>query len=164
MFYFNATALSSNHAVNNQDFHWWVVHEFERHGWTVAALYLGNPMRKEEKYLLINQAFAGKQRMIPFFNRSNNENRILAIQSAGMRRDPNGFEKDKSGEPLAHCNSIAAKARRVRGHRRSRLHSNNTCSNTAPTTRMLSTPLIESEKFPYRKSFTSFYNRTLRKI
>lgn len=89
-----------------------MVHEFERHGWTVEAVYLGNPMRKEEKYLLINQAFAGKQRLMPFFNRSNNEDLILAIQSAGVRRGRNGFDKDKSGEPLARCNLIAAKARR----------------------------------------------------
>lgn len=101
MFYFDATALGSNYAVNDQDFRWWVVHEFERHGWTVEAVYLGNPMRKEEKNLLINQAFAGKQRLMPFFNRTNNEDLILAIQSAGVRRGRNGFDKDKSGEKLA---------------------------------------------------------------
>jgi len=101
VFYFDATALGSNYAVNDQDFRWWVVHEFERHGWTVEAVYLGNPMRKEEKYLLINQAFAGKQRLMPFFNRSNNEDLILAIQSAGVSRGRNGFRKDKGGEKLA---------------------------------------------------------------
>ena len=36
--------------------------KFERHGWTVEAAYIGNPMRHDEKYLLINQTFAGKQR------------------------------------------------------------------------------------------------------
>lgn len=36
--------------------------KFERHGWTVEAVYIGNPMRHDEKYMLINQAFAGKQR------------------------------------------------------------------------------------------------------
>ena len=101
VFYFDATALGSNYAVNDQDFRWWVIHEFERHGWRVEAVYLGNPMRKEEKYLLINQAFAGKQRLMPFFNRTNNEDLILAIQSAGVRRGRNGFDKDKSGEKLA---------------------------------------------------------------
>ena len=35
--------------------------------------YFGNPMKHSEKYLLINQAFAGKQRLMPFFNRQNNE-------------------------------------------------------------------------------------------
>ena len=36
--------------------------KFERHGWIVEAVYIGNPMRHDEKYLLINQTFAGKQR------------------------------------------------------------------------------------------------------
>ena len=58
-------------------------------------------MRHDEKYLLINQGFAGKQRFMPFFNRSNNPDLILAIQSAGVSRGRNGFRKDKSGEKLA---------------------------------------------------------------
>ena len=101
IFYYDATALGSNYAVNEQDFRWVVVHEFERHGWQVEAVYLGNPMRHDEKYLLINQGFAGKQRLMPFFNRSNNPDLILAIQSAGVSRGRNGFRKDKSGEKLA---------------------------------------------------------------
>lgn len=67
----------------------------------METLYLGNPMRHDEKYLLINQGFVGKQRLMPFFNRSNNPNLILAIQSAGVSRGRNGFRKDKSGEKLA---------------------------------------------------------------
>lgn len=45
--------------------------KFERHGWIVEAVYIGNPMRHDEKYLLINQTFAGKQRLMPFINRQN---------------------------------------------------------------------------------------------
>lgn len=45
--------------------------KFERHGWTVEAVYIGNLMRHDEKYLLINQAFASKQRLMPFINRQN---------------------------------------------------------------------------------------------
>ena len=86
---------------NEQDFRWVVIHPFERHGWQVKAVYLGNPMRHDEKYLLINQGFAGKQRLMPFFNRSNNPDLILAIQSAGVSRGRDGFRKDKSGEKLA---------------------------------------------------------------
>ena len=78
-----------------------VIHEFERHGWLVKAVYLGNPMRHDEMYLLINQGFAGKQRLMPFFNRSNNPDLILAIQSTGGSRGRNSFRKDKSGEKLA---------------------------------------------------------------
>lgn len=101
VYYYDATALGSNYAVNDQDFHYNVVKEFERHGWRIESVYLGNPMHHDEKYLLINNAFAGKQRLMPFFNRSNNEDLILAIQSAGVSRGRNGFRKDKSGEKLA---------------------------------------------------------------
>lgn len=51
-----------------------------------------------EKYLIISQGFAGKQRLVPYFNRSNNEALILAVQSAGVSRGRDGFRKDKSGE------------------------------------------------------------------
>lgn len=101
IFYYDSTALGSNYAVNEQDFRWVIIHEFERHDWTVEAVYIGNPMRHDEKYLLINQGFAGKQRLMPFFNRQNNDDLILAIQSAGIARGRNGFRKYKSGEKLA---------------------------------------------------------------
>lgn len=101
IFYYDTTALGSNYAVNDQDFRWVIIHEFERHGWTINDIYLGNPMRHDEKYLLINQGFAGKQRLMPFFNRQNNDDLILAIQAAGVARGRNGFHKDKGGEKLA---------------------------------------------------------------
>ena len=74
------------------------MHEFERHGWRVQNVYLGNLMRHDEKYLLINQGFSGKQRLMPYFNRPNNDDLILAIQSAGVERGRNGFRKNKSTE------------------------------------------------------------------
>ena len=101
VFYYDTTALGSNYAVNEQDFRWVIIHEFERHGWQVQDVYFGNPMRHDEKYLLINQAFQGKQRLMPFFNRQNNDDLILAIQAAGVTRGRNGFHKDKGGEKLA---------------------------------------------------------------
>lgn len=101
VYYYDTTALGANYAVNDQDFHWVVCHEFERHGWQVEDVYLGNPMRHDEKYLLINQGFTGKQRLMPFFNRQNNDDLILAVQSAGVTRGRNGFRKDKGGEKLA---------------------------------------------------------------
>lgn len=55
-------------------------------------------MRHDEKYLLINQGFAGKQRLMPYFNRQNNDDLILAVQSAGVERGRNGFRKNKSTE------------------------------------------------------------------
>ena len=100
VFYYDTTALGANYAVNDQDFHWVVCHEFEKRGWQVEDVYIGNPMRHDEKYLLINQGFAGKQRLMPFFNRQNNDDLILAVQSAGVVRGRNGFHKDKGGEKV----------------------------------------------------------------
>ncbi len=135
VYYYDATALGSNYAVNEQDFRWVVVHEFERQGWRCEAVYLGNPMRHDEKYLLINQGFAGKQRLMPFFNRSNNEDLILAIQSAGVSRGRNGFRKDKSGEKLAESEEDLLEHR-------------------TDGTDAFDTLYIGCEKFPYHDSFT----------
>ena len=100
VYYYDTTALGANYAVNDLDFHWVVCHEFEKRGWQVEDVYLGNPMRHDKKYLLINQSFAGKQRLMPFFNRQNNDDLILAIQTAGVVSGRNGFRKDKGGEKL----------------------------------------------------------------
>ena len=135
VYYYDATALGSNYAVNEQDFRWVVVHEFERQGWRVETVYLGNPMRHDEKYLLINQGFAGKQRLVPFFNRSNNEDLILAIQSAGVSRGRNGFRKDKSGEKLAESEEDLLEHR-------------------TDGTDAFDTLYIGCEKFPYREAFS----------
>ena len=98
VYYYDATALGSNYAVNDQDFHFVVKAEFEKNGWQVTDVYLGNPMRHDEKYLLINQGFAGKNRLMPFFNRQNNDDLILGIRSAEVERGRNGFRKNKSAE------------------------------------------------------------------
>ena len=70
-------------------------------GWYVVAVPLGNPMRHDEKYNLINRGFAGLNRLTPYFNRQNNDDLLLAIQSAGVERGRNGFRKNKAGEKLA---------------------------------------------------------------
>lgn len=101
VFYYDATALGSNYAVNTQDFHWVIKTQFEQLGWRVIDVYLGQPMRHDEKYLLINNAFKGLQNLMPFFNRQNNDDLILAIQTAGVSRGRLGFRKNKSGEKLA---------------------------------------------------------------
>ena len=135
VYYYDATALGSNYAVNDQDFHYNVVKEFERHGWRIESVYLGNPMHHDEKYLLINNAFAGKQRLMPFFNRSNNEDLILAIQSAGVSNGRNGFRKDKSGEKLAESEEDLLEHR-------------------TDGTDAFDTLYIGAEKFPYRDAFS----------
>ncbi|WP_300505246.1 hypothetical protein [uncultured Duncaniella sp.] len=101
VFYYDTTALGSNYAVNSIDFRYTIISEFEKHGWNVVPIPLGNPMRHDEKYNLINRGFAGLNRLTPYFNRQNNDDLILAVQSAGVSRGRNGFQKDKSGEKLA---------------------------------------------------------------
>ncbi|WP_289769196.1 hypothetical protein [Muribaculum intestinale] len=101
VFYYDTTALGSNYAVNSVDFRYTIISEFQKHGWYVVSIPLGNPMRHDEKYNLINRGFAGLNRLTPYFNRQNNDDLILAIQSAGVSRGRNGFQKDKSGEKLA---------------------------------------------------------------
>lgn len=142
VFYYDATALGSNYAVNEQDFRWVVIHEFERHGWKVEAVYVGNPMRHDEKYLLINQGFAGKQRLMPFFNRQNNDDLILAIQSAGVSRGRNGFRKDKAGEKLAESEEDLLEHR-------------------TDGTDAFDTLYIGCEKFPYRESYSINFSGVL---
>lgn len=101
VFYYDSTALGSNYAVNDIDFRYTIIQEFERHGWLVIPVPLGNPMRHDEKYNLINRGFAGRNRLMPYFNRQNNDDLILAIQSAGIERGRLGFRKNKAGEKLA---------------------------------------------------------------
>lgn len=101
VFYYDTTALGSNYAVNDIDFRYTIIQEFERHGWRVIPVPLGNPMHHDEKYNLINRGFSGLNRLTPYFNRQNNDDLILAIQAAGIERGRLGFRKNKAGEKLA---------------------------------------------------------------
>ena len=67
---------------------------------------------------------------MPFFNRSNNEDLILAIQSAGVSNGRNSFRKDKSGEKLAESEECLLEHR----------------------TDAFDTLYIGTEKFPYHDS------------
>ena len=142
VYYYDTTALGANYAVNEQDFHWVVCHEFEKRGWQVEDVYLGNPMRHDEKYLLINQGFAGKQRLMPFFNRQNNDDLILAIQTAGVVRGRNGFRKDKGGEKLDETEE-------------------NLLEHRTDGTDAFDTLYIGAEKFPYREIYPISTNGVL---
>lgn len=100
IYYFDSTAIGRN-AVDNTTYFSVTKESFESHGWEVQDVYLGQAMRHDLKYLLINQAFKGRQRLRPYFNRQNNQELIIALQSAGIQRGRLGFRKDKSGEKLA---------------------------------------------------------------
>ena len=71
-------------------------------------------------------------RLMPYFNRSNNPDLILAIQSAGVSNGRNGFRKDKSGEKLAESEEDLLEHR----------------------TDAFDTLYIGCEKFPYRDAFS----------
>lgn len=97
IFYYDHTALGSNYAVNNEDYRWVIVHGLRRLGWLVRPVYIGRAMNHLEKHLLINRAFSGRTRLMPFFNQGNNEDLLIAIHTAGVY---NG-KKDKRGEKIA---------------------------------------------------------------
>lgn len=97
IYYYDTTALGSNYAVNDEDIKFVVCREFEKHGWKITPVYLGNPMQHMEKYVLINRMLAGQKNMRILFNRPNNEDLLISIQTAGVY---NG-KKDKRGEKLA---------------------------------------------------------------
>lgn len=107
IFYYDATALGSNYAVNNQDFQWVVSHELRKHGWNCRPVYIGRPMNHIEKHLLINRGFSGQASLIPYFNEDNNEYLLISIQTAGVY---NG-KKDKRGEKLAETEEDKLEAR-----------------------------------------------------
>lgn len=92
-------------------------------------------MHHDEKHLLINNGFVGKQRLMPYFNRSNNEDLLLAMQLAGVRVGRNGFTKDKGGEKLAESEEDLLEHR-------------------TDGTDAFDTLYIGCEKFPYRDEYT----------
>lgn len=101
IFYHDSTALGSNYAVNDEDFRFVITQAFRRRGWQVVEVYIGRPMNHIEKQLLINRMFAGQAKLIPYFNRENNEDLLVSVQTAGVY---NG-KKDKRGEKLPETDS-----------------------------------------------------------
>ena len=97
VFYYDATAIGNNYAVNNDDFHAVIKKEFRKHGWMVRDIYIGAPMNHLLKHLLINRMLAGKGKLRPRFNEANNEDLLLSVQTAGVLDG----KKDKRGEKLA---------------------------------------------------------------
>lgn len=101
IFYYDSTAVGNNYAVSRKDFRYTIQETFRRRRWRVVPVYLGSPMAHPEKYHLINEGFAARGALEPFFNEDNNEDLLLAIRSAGVSRGRLGFRKNKSGEKLA---------------------------------------------------------------
>jgi hypothetical protein len=100
-FYYDNTALTSNYAVNDEDFAWVIVDELNKLGWQVDRQHIGNPLKHHEKYIMIDQALKGQQHLFPLFNKHNNEALLLAMEQTGVKVGPLGFQKEKGGEKLA---------------------------------------------------------------
>ena len=101
VYYYDNTALGSNYAVSDEDFASVITSQFEKNGWTVYRVHIGNPIKHHEKYLMLDQAFKGQKYLFPQINQPNNEALVLAMQHTGVKVGPYGFQKDKSGEKLA---------------------------------------------------------------
>lgn len=100
IFYYDSTALGQNYFINDKDIHAVIKSRFEHNGWTVDDVYIGQPMRHDEKYRLINLGFTGHNNLMPYVNRQNNPDLVLAMQCAGVERGRLGFRKDKAGEKV----------------------------------------------------------------
>ena len=101
VYYYDTTALGSNDALNEDDFASAICNQFEKKGWNVTRVHMGNPIKHREKYLIFDQAMKGQKYLMPMINEPNNEALKLALEHCGVKVGPKGFEKDKSGEKLA---------------------------------------------------------------
>lgn len=99
-YYYDNTALGTNYAVGDDDFASVICSEFERIGWTVDRIHLGNPMPHRDKHMMIFQAMKGQRWLFPLFNKPNNEALLLAMENTGIRIGAEGFKKNKAGEKL----------------------------------------------------------------
>ena len=100
IYYYDNTALGSNYAVNDDDFASVVCEEFERQGWSVTRVHIGNPLKHTDKYLMIDQAFKGQKYLFPMFNKQNNTDLLVAMFGADVAVGSRGFGKSKAGEKL----------------------------------------------------------------
>jgi len=101
VYYYDSTALGSNYAVSSEDFASVICSQFEKNRWSVKKVYLGNPARHSEKYIIIDQAFKGQKYLMPRLNEANNEALKIGLEHCGTKIGPLGFQKDKAGEKLA---------------------------------------------------------------
>ena len=100
VFYYDTTAIGSNYAVSEDDFASVVVEQFNRNGWGVERMFIGQQMKHHQKFLLINDGLTGKKHLLPMFNKENNEALIMAIELADVEEGYRGFHKVKGGEKL----------------------------------------------------------------
>jgi hypothetical protein len=63
-------------------------------------MYMGNPMKHHEKYMIIDDCFKGAKHLLPVLNKENNEALIVSITLAEVAMTSQGFKKYKGGEKL----------------------------------------------------------------
>lgn len=97
IFYYDATFISNNYALHNDDFHGMICSGLKSNGWYVDDVYIGKPMNHIEKQVLINRMFTGRAAHQILINRDNNPDLLLSIETAGVYMG----KKDKRGEKLA---------------------------------------------------------------
>lgn len=99
VFYYDNTALGGNYAVNDQDFVYVIKECFQRNGWTVIDVYIGQAMNHAEKHLLINRMLRGEGNLMPMFNAEENEDLLVAMENAGVYNGKKDKRKEKDDEP-----------------------------------------------------------------
>lgn len=76
-----------------------VVKVFQKHGWSVSEVYLGQQPGHDSRYHLWARALQGDDRLpLPIFSMPRCKYLVLAMQLAGVAQGKNGFEKDKRPE------------------------------------------------------------------
>ena len=98
IYYFDSTATATGYVEVNHSAYDIVHDELRKHGWYVKDVPLGNPMSHDKKHRLINDAFEGREDLMPLFNSDNNEELIQAMLLAEVKIGTKGVRKDKSGE------------------------------------------------------------------
>lgn len=107
VFYYDHTFVGQVYYTHGDDIHTEVEKHLRRNGWLVDAKYIGQTMPHLERNLLINRMFRGRARHQILINRSNNEDLLISIESAGVY---NG-KKDKRAEKLAETEEDRLEAR-----------------------------------------------------
>ena len=98
IYYYDSTAIPMS-ASSNETFADEVISVLESFNFRVTPSYIGQPARHALKHLQMDDAGKGDTRYLtPEFNEEKCETLRLAMQQTGIRKGPNGFEKDKTSE------------------------------------------------------------------
>jgi len=97
-YYYDSTALATGYVELGHSAYDIVHEEFRKHDWYIHDIYMGNPMKHDAKHRIINEAFTGREKLMPMFNADNNEELLQAICLAELQIGSQGVRKNKSAE------------------------------------------------------------------